>query len=105
LEVLLKEAEIPYKEKDLGKFVYKVRLKGKVTKNAKGKIYVGKTGLHPYERFLHHIRGYKASSHVKRLGTAVIGFEGPMSEAEAVRREPQLAAELRKKGWEVYGGH
>ena len=105
LEAILAEADVPYKEKVPGKFVYLIRLRGKRAEGAKGKIYVGKTGLHPYERFLHHIRGYKASSHVKRLGTAVIGFEGPMSEADAVEREPELAEELKSEGWEVYGGH
>ena len=105
LENVLVEAGVPYKEKDLGKFVYQVRLRGKLAEGAKGKIYVGKTGLHPYERFLHHIRGYKASTHVKRLGTAIISFEGPMSDAEALQREPELAEELKREGWEVYGGH
>lgn len=105
LEAILAEADVPYKEKNPGKFVYLIRLRGKRAEGAKGKIYVGKTGLHPYERFLHHTRGYKASSHVKRLGTAVIGFEGPMGEADAVEREPKLAEELKSEGWEVYGGH
>lgn len=105
LETVLQEAEVPYRENNLGKFVYQVRLRGKLAEGAKGKIYVGKTGLHPYHRFLNHMRNYKASSHVRRLGTAIIGFEGPMSEAEAVKRERQLAAELKREGWEVYGGH
>ena len=55
LEAILAEADVPYKEKAPGKFVYLIRLRGKRAEGAKGKIYVGKTGLHPYERFLHHI--------------------------------------------------
>ena len=105
LEVILAEAGVPPEEKNSGTFVYLIRLRGKRAAGAKGKIYVGKTNLHPYERFVQHIRGYKASSHVKRLGTAVIGFEGPMSYADATAREPELAEELREEGWEVYGGH
>ena len=106
LETILQKAEVPYREKNLGKFVYQVRLRGRLAEEgARGKIYVGKTGLHPYHRFLNHIRGYKASSYVKRLGTAIISFEGPMSEAEAVKREPEVAEELKRDGWEVYGGH
>lgn len=105
LEKILEEAEVPYKEKINGKFVYIIRLRGKMAQGAKGKVYVGKTGHHPYERFINHIRGYKASSHVKKLGTALIRFEGPMSEAEAKERERKLAEELKSEGWEVYGGH
>lgn len=105
LEAVLQDAEVPCRENNLGKFVYQVRLRGRLAEGAKGKIYVGKTGLHPYHRFVNHMRNYKASSHVKRLGTAIIGFEGPMSEAEAVRRERELAEELKSEGWEVYGGH
>lgn len=105
LEVILAEAGVPPEKEKSGKFVYLIRLRGKRAAGAKGKIYVGKTTLHPYERFVQHIRGYKASSYVKRLGTAVIGFEGPMSDAHATAREPELAEELRKEGWEVYGRH
>ncbi len=105
LEAILAEEDVPYKGKSPGKFVYLIRLRGKRAEGAKGKIYVGKTGHHPYGRFVHHIRGYRASSHVKRLGTAVIGFEGPMSDADAAERERQSAEELKSEGWEVYGGH
>ena len=101
LDQLLLEAGVPDKIK--GKkshFVYTLRLKGEV--NA---VYVGMTGLHPYARYLNHIRGYKSSKHTKRRATALINFEGPMDAEEAKMREPELAEELREKDYIVYGGH
>lgn len=101
LDQLLSEAGVP--EHIKGKkshFVYTLRLKGEV--NA---VYVGMTGLHPYARYLNHIRGYKSSKHTKRRATALITFEGPMDAKEAKMREPELAEELREKDYIVYGGH
>ena len=44
-------------------FVYIIKLK----KNPKGYMYYrGMTGLHPYERYLNHIRGYKSNKMVKK---------------------------------------
>ena len=83
-----------------GHFVYQLRLKGEVNS-----IYVGLTGLHPHERYLNHIIGYKASSRAKRFTTALICFEGPMAYELAKDREPELADELRVRGFNVHGGH
>jgi len=101
LSQVLEDAEVPkpLKQKN-SKFVYVLRLKGE--KNA---VYVGMTGLHPYERYLNHIRGHRASGHAKKRATALITFEGPLTACEAERREPELAEELRLKGRIVYGGH
>ena len=63
------------------------------------------TGLHPHERYLNHIIGYKASTRAKRFATALISFEGPMPSELAKEREPELANELRDKGFNVHGGH
>ena len=86
-------------------YVYKIRLRGSPVEGAKGRIYVGMTGLHPMARYLNHLRGYKASRIVRDYGTALIGFEGPISNEEARAREPALADELRAQGYEVHGGH
>ena len=47
--------------KPQGKYVYTLRLKSKPKY-----IYVGMTGLHPYERYLNHIIGYKSSLYAKK---------------------------------------
>ena len=101
LDLLLSEAGVPGHIK--GKkshFVYVLRLRGE--ENA---VYVGMTGLHPYARYLNHIRGYKSSKYTKRRATALISFEGPMTSEKAKAREPELAEELRKNDYIVYGGH
>lgn len=98
---LLFEAEVPERLKgQQSHFVYVLRLKGEL--NA---VYVGMTGLHPYARYLNHIRGYKSSKYTKRRATALINFEGPMTAEEAKAREVKLADELREKNYQVYGGH
>ena len=65
-------------------------------------LYVGMTGLHPYERYLNHKRGFKASRHAKKYATAMKSFEGPMTNEEAISREITKANELRDEGNEVY---
>lgn len=100
LNQVLSEADVPVHIK--GKkshFVYTLRLRGEL--NA---VYVGMTGLHPYARYLNHVRGYKSSYHARTRATALISFEGPMIHEAAKIREPQLAAELEEKGFIVYGG-
>jgi predicted GIY-YIG superfamily endonuclease len=83
-----------------GHFVYKLRLRGQINS-----IYVGLTGLHPHERYLNHLIGYKASRKVKKFATSLIGFEGPMKYEKAKKREPELAQELRECGYNIWGGH
>jgi len=97
--IFLIESGVPINQKK-GHYVYKLRLKGEVNS-----IYVGMTGLHPHERYLNHIIGYKASSRPKKFATALISFEGPMTYEAAKEYEPQLADELRQKGFIVHGGH
>ena len=101
LTIILEEAEIPppLKLQD-SHFVYVLCLKGELNS-----VYVGMTGLHPYARYLNHIRGYRSSRHTKNRATALISFEGPMSTQNAKKREPELADELRKMDYRVYGGH
>ena len=98
-KAFLVDAGVPVDSHE-GHFVYRLRLRGEPNS-----VYVGMTGLHPHERYLNHIIGYQASSRVKRFATALIGFEGPMAYEIAQEREPELANELREKGFNVHGGH
>ena len=99
LDLIKAEAEVPAPLKNKkSHFVYTLRLKGEINS-----VYVGMTGLHPYERYLNHIRGYKSSRHTKHRATALIRFEGPMLYDKAVRREPELGLELEQQGYKVYG--
>jgi len=79
--------------------------------NIKGReaYYVGLTGRTPEERFKQHKAGYKASKWVKKYGDRLVPelYEhlNPMFYEDAVDMECQLSAELKQRGWEVYGGH
>ena len=112
----LDEAQID-KPKSGSYFVYKLQLKVRLPKSLSkkraqnlpnkqtGRFYVGMTGLHPYERFLNHIRGYKASWSANRMAYALVDYEGPMSRDDALEREECWAEELRSQGYDVHGGH
>jgi predicted GIY-YIG superfamily endonuclease len=101
LERVLSDASVPeYLQAKKSHYVYVLRLRGE--QNA---VYVGMTGLHPYARYLNHIRGYKSSSVAKYRATALLTFEGPMTSEKAKAREPALAEEMRGQGFNVYGGH
>ena len=80
--------------------VYVLRLRGGLDR-----VYVGMTGLHPVQRYLQHITGYKASSAAKRFATALIYFESGMDSSEALEREKSLYQEYVNKGYQAYGGH
>ena len=97
-EKVLREADVPPHCKGKNsKYVYVLRLKGEL--NA---LYVGETGLHPYERYLNHLRGYKSSRRAKNNATALLTFEGPMLYKKAVKKEKELAQKLRDRGNTVY---
>src|SRR2546430_1983826 len=72
--------------------------------------YVGMTGLTPEERFERHKAGIQAGARwVREYGVRLLPelYEhlNPMFYEDAIEKEPELAAELRRRGWEVYGGH
>jgi len=71
--------------------------------------YVGITGLSPEERFRNHKNGLKAAAVVRRFGVRLVpklyAHLNPMPYEEAVRMEVRLAAELRGRGYQVFGGH
>ncbi len=76
--------------------------------DGKAGYYVGMTGLTPEERFENHKRGYKSAGVVRRFGErlvpALYAHLNPMTFEDAVRMEQQLAAELRARGFQVFGG-
>ena len=77
--------------------------------DGKAAYYVGMTGLTPEQRFKNHKDGIKAASIVRRFGERLVprlyAHFNPMPYAEAQKKEVELAAALRQKGYIVYGGH
>lgn len=77
--------------------------------DGKAGYYVGMTGLTPEERFANHKQGVKAAGIVTRCGERLVPklYEhlNPMTYADALAMEQQLAEELRAQGYVVYGGH
>jgi predicted GIY-YIG superfamily endonuclease len=71
--------------------------------------YVGMTGLTPEERFANHKAGIKAAGVVKRFGVRLVpklyAHLNPMRYQKAVEMEVTLADSLRKRGFQVFGGH
>ena len=71
--------------------------------------YVGMTGLTPQQRFENHKNGHKAAGIVRRCGERLVPklYEhlNPMTYADALAMEAQLADELRARGFQVFGGH
>ncbi len=76
---------------------------------ARPAVYVGMTGLPPEERLANHVAGYKSSYWVRRYGTRLLPelFEylNPMPFEAAAEMERDLAADLRRQGYTVLGGH
>jgi predicted GIY-YIG superfamily endonuclease len=77
--------------------------------DGKAGYYVGMTGLSPEQRFENHKKGIKAARVVKRFGERLVprlyAHLNPMPYARALEMEGLLAESLRKRGFNVYGGH
>src|SRR6188508_644907 len=77
--------------------------------DGKAGYYVGMTGLTPEQRFANHLAGKKAASVVRRFGERLVpklyAHLNPMPYEKAVRMEVALAESLRKRGYQVFGGH
>ena len=77
--------------------------------DGKAGYYVGMTGLTPEERFNNHKTGVKAAGVVRRFGERLVprlyAHLNPMPFKKAVEVEAQLADSLRKRGYQVFGGH
>ena len=71
--------------------------------------YVGMTGLDPEQRFRNHKAGVKAARIVKKCGERLVpklyAHLNPMRYEKAVEMEVTLADSLRKRGFQVFGGH
>ena len=71
--------------------------------------YVGMTGLSPEARFENHKAGIKAARVVRKYGERLVpklyAHLNPMSYAKAKAMEVFLADSLRKRGYQVFGGH
>ena len=67
------------------------------------------TGLTPDERFANHRSGIKAAAEVKRYGIRLLpelfAHLNPMPYEAALQMEKDLAADLRRAGYAVAGGH
>jgi predicted GIY-YIG superfamily endonuclease len=82
-------------------------------KNPKGDgkagYYVGMTGLTPEQRFQNHKNGVKASRLVRKHGVRLVprlyAHLNPMPYEKAKAMEIMLADSLRKRGYQVFGGH
>ncbi len=77
--------------------------------DGKAGYYVGMTGLSPEQRFQNHKAGIKAARIVRRFGERLVPrlYEhlNPLTYAEAVAMEGRLAEGLRRRGFQVFGGH
>jgi len=67
------------------------------------------TGLSPEERFENHKRGIKAARVVRKFGERLVpklyAHLNPMTYKKALEMEGVLADSLRKRGYQVFGGH
>jgi hypothetical protein len=98
--------------------VYVIELDPKVLKDRKFRaanpkhdpkkacLYVGATGLSPYERFLNHKDGYKSNRYAEKYGLHLrpdlFDFYNPMPYKAAVELEVELAKGLREEGYAVW---
>ena len=77
--------------------------------DGKAGYYVGMTGLPPETRLANHKAGIKAAGVVRKYGVRLVPtlYEhlNPMRYKDAVRMEGELAESLRKRGFQVFGGH
>jgi predicted GIY-YIG superfamily endonuclease len=77
--------------------------------DGKAGYYVGMTGLTPEQRLENHKAGIKAARIVRRCGIRLVpklyAHLNPMSYTDAVAMEVSLAADLRRRGFKVFGGH
>ena len=67
------------------------------------------TGLSPEQRFENHKRGIKAARVVRKFGERLVpklySHLNPMPYKKALEMETVLADSLRKRGYQVFGGH
>jgi predicted GIY-YIG superfamily endonuclease len=76
--------------------------------DGKAGYYVGMTGVGPERRLANHKAGIKAAKVVRRYGERLVpklyAHLNPMTYIDALAMETRLAEELRRKGFQVFGG-
>jgi hypothetical protein len=101
-------ADKPTRRKRGHHSVYVVYLRNPLG-DGKAGYYVGMTGLSPERRFENHKAGIKSARVVRRFGVRLVPvlYEhlNPLSYGDAVVMEVELAESLRKRGFQVFGGH
>jgi GIY-YIG catalytic domain-containing protein len=91
--------------------VYVIELDDSLRKGTdKPAVYVGYSAKSPAERFAQHLRGERASRHVRDHGVRLRprlyrAYPAAASRPEAERLERHVADRLRRRGFTVYGGH
>lgn len=89
--------------------IRKVRAENPRRDPRKACVYVGMTGIAPEERLANHKAGIKDATIVKRFGIRLLPelYEhlNPMPFEAAVEMEKDVAADLRRAGYTVTGGH
>jgi hypothetical protein len=77
--------------------------------DGKAGYYVGMTGLSPEQRFQNHKTGIKSARVVRTFGERLVpklyAHLNPMPYEKAKLMEAALADSLRKRGFQVFGGH
>jgi hypothetical protein len=75
---------------------------------AKPCLYVGATGLSPYERFLNHKDGHKSNRYAEKYGLHLrpdlFDVYNPLPYEAALELEKDLAEGLREEGYAVWQG-
>ena len=91
--------------------VYVIELDESLRKGTeKPAVYVGYSAKTPEERFAQHLRGERASRHVRDHGVRLRprlyrSYPAATSRPEAEALERHVADRLRRRGFTVYGGH
>ncbi len=91
--------------------VYLIELDESLRKGTeKPAVYVGYSAKTPQERFAQHLRGERASRHVRDHGVRLRprlyqAYPVATSRPEAEALERHVADRLRRRGFTVYGGH
>ena len=83
---------------------------GRRRRRERPNVYVGQSVVTPEERFAQHKAGHKASRVVRRHGLRLRpdlydGLPLLASREAALVLEARVAAELRTRGYRVFGGH
>ncbi len=91
--------------------VYVIELDDSLRKGTdKPAVYVGYSAKTPEERFAQHLRGERASRHVRGHGVRLRprlyqAYPAAANRPEAEALERHVADRLRRRGFTVYGGH